>query len=139
MTNMGEMKMPVKSFMKKSCWGIFPFALMLSAAVTHAHHSTAMFDTSQVREFTGTVREFQFTNPHSWIQVTTVDENGEQVEWSLEWGSPNQLGRQGIRPSTFPPGARVTIRANPMADGAYGGLFIGARFEDGSTVGRWQE
>lgn len=128
-----------KSCVKKLCRGLLSAALLLLGAMASAHHSTAMFDTTQVREFTGTVREFQFTNPHSWIQVITEDENGQEVEWSLEWGSPNQLGRQGIRPSTFPAGARVRIRANPMADGAPGGLFIGARFEDGTTVGRWQE
>jgi hypothetical protein len=60
------------------------------------------------------------------------------VEWSLEWGSPNQLGRQGIRPSTFSAGAEVTIRTNPMRDGTPGGAFIGARFPDGKTVGRWE-
>jgi hypothetical protein len=48
------------------------------------------------------------------------------------------LGRQGIRPATFPAGAQVTIRTNPMRDGTPGGAFIGARFPDGKTVGRWE-
>ena len=113
--------------------------LALAAPAAWSHHSAAMFDQSQVKEMTGTVKEFQFTNPHTWIQVYVDDENGEQVEWSLEWGSPNQLGRQGIRPSTFPAGATVTVRTNPMLDGSPAGLFVGARFEDGSTVGRWRD
>lgn len=113
--------------------------LVLTAPAAWPHHSAAMFDQTQVKEMTGTVKEFQFTNPHTWIQVYVPDENGEQVEWSLEWGSPNQLGRQGIRPSTFPAGARVTVRTNPMLDGSPAGLFVGARLEDGTTIGRWRD
>ena len=61
--------------------------------------------------------------------------------WSgaSEWGSPNSLGRQGIRPSTFPPGAKVTMRLRPMRNGAPAGAFVGAKFADGKTVGRWDE
>lgn len=123
---------------------LFPAAwvalvLAFAAQAGFSHHSASMFDQEQVKEMTGTVKEFQFTNPHTWIQVLVADENGEEVEWSLEWGSPNQLGRQGIRPSTFPPGAKVTVRTNPMLDGSPAGLFIGARLEDGTTVGRWRE
>lgn len=111
---------------------------LLPAVAAYAHHSDAMFDRDQVRELSGTVKEFQFTNPHTWVQLNVTDESGKTVEWSLEWGSPNQLGRQGIRPSTFPPGAQVTIRTNPMRDGTPGGAFVGARFADGTTVGRWE-
>tara|TARA_R100001143_G_C3340637_1_gene124069 strand:- start:391 stop:762 length:372 start_codon:yes stop_codon:yes gene_type:complete len=117
---------------------LFGYVLLTMSHSLAAHHSTAMFDQTQVKEFTGTVKEFQFTNPHSWIQIFN-DENGEQVEWSLEWDSPNRLAREGVRPAMFSPGAEVTIRIYPMKDGAPAGLFIGARFADGSTVGRWEE
>lgn len=115
--------------------------LVLAAPVplAVAHHSAAMFDSNEVRELSGTVKEFQFTNPHTWVQVMVPGADGKEVEWSLEWGSPNQLGRQGVRPASFPPGAKVTVRTNPMLDGTPAGLFIGARFEDGTVVGRWQE
>jgi hypothetical protein len=102
------------------------------------HHSGAGFNSDKVIELTGTIKEFQFTNPHTWIQVIVEDPKGEKVEWSLEWGSPNQLGRQGIRPSTFPPGAKVTMRLRPMLNGAPAGAFVGAKFADGKTVGRWE-
>ena len=71
----------------------------------------AGFNSDKVIEISGTIKEFQFTNPHTWIQVIVEDAKGAKVEWSLEWGSPNSLGRQGIRPSTFPPGAKVTHAA----------------------------
>ena len=104
-----------------------------------AHHSGAGFNSNEVVEITGTVKEFQFTNPHTWIQVIVTDDEGEQTEWSVEWGSPNRLARDGVRPSTFPPGAEVTMRINPMANGAPAGGFIGARFSDGTTVGNWRD
>lgn len=111
---------------------------LVAALPAGAHHSAAGFDGSKVKEITGTIKEFQFKNPHSWIQVMVEDEKGQQIEWSVEWGSPNNLGRQGIRPSTFPPGARVTIRLNPMDNGGPAGGFVGAKFSDGKTVGRWE-
>jgi hypothetical protein len=108
------------------------------AAVATAHHSGVEFDSTKVIEITGTVKEFQFKNPHTWIQVLVPDGKGGAVEWSLEWGSPNSLGRDGYRPSTFPAGARLTARLNPMRNGGPGGSFVGAKFEDGKTVGRWE-
>lgn len=110
---------------------------LLLGSLAQAHHSDAMFERQEVLEMTGTVKEFQFTNPHTWLQVEVKDEAGNVKEWSLEWGSPNQLGRQGIRPSTFPAGAAVTIRTNPMKDGSAGGAFVGAKLADGTTVGNW--
>src|SRR6476469_486586 len=78
-----------------------------------AHHSSAGFSEDS-RVVSGTVKEFQFRNPHSWIQVNVMDASGKVTEWSVEWGSPNQLGRDGIRPSTFSPGMNVTIKIRPM-------------------------
>lgn len=101
------------------------------------HHSATMFE-SQVVELAGTVKEFQWTNPHTWIQVLVEDETGETVEWSIEGGGPNSLARRGWRPTTFEPGDAVTVRIRPMRNGAPAGLFVGARFMDGSTIGRWE-
>ena len=104
-----------------------------------AHHAGTMFDETKTTELTGTVKEFQFTNPHAWIQVMVETKPGEAPkEWSVEWGSPNQLSRQGIRPSTFKAGARVTMRIHPMRDGSAAGNFVAAKFDDGKTVGRWE-
>src|SRR5258706_14049824 len=74
-----------------------------------AHHSSAGFSEGS-KVVSGTVKEFQFRNPHSWIQVNVTDASGSVTEWSVEWGSPNQLGREGIRPSTFPPVAQGSLK-----------------------------
>ncbi len=118
--------------------GLLLAGLFLSVQPAVAHHSGAGFDSNKVVEITGTIKEFQFKNPHSWIQVMVDDPKGKKVEWSLEWGAPNALGRQGYRPSTFPPGAKVTFRLNPMANGSPAGGFVGAKFADGKTIGRWE-
>ncbi len=103
-----------------------------------AHHSSAMFDKEEVREVTATVREFQWTNPHVWIQVLITDEHGEATEWSIEGLGPNSLFRNGWRPNSFKPGDVITIRFNPMRDGSNAGGFVGARFADGHTLGNWK-
>jgi|SRR5579862_4104326 len=114
-------------------------ALVFSIQPAMAHHSGAGFDSDKVAEITGTVKEFQFKNPHTWIQIIVEDDKGQKTEWSLEWGSPNQLGRQGYRPSTFPPGAKVTMKMHPMKDGSPAGEFIAARFADGKIIGQWDD
>jgi len=113
--------------------------LLLAVQAVVAHHSGAGFNSDEVTEITGTIKEFQFTNPHTWIQVMVTDEQGAETEWSVEWGSPNSLARRGVRPSTFPAGAEVTMQINPMANGAPGGGFVAAKFPDGTTVGNWRE
>jgi hypothetical protein len=113
--------------------------VMLVTAVTpsaRGHHSAAMFDDSKVVELKGTVKELQWTNPHVWLQIA-VDENGARKEWSVEAGSPNTLSRNGWRSTSFKPGDTVTVRVNPMKDGTAAGNFVGAKFDDGKTLGRW--
>ena len=111
--------------------------LYLTTPSVQAHHSGAMFDDDKTVEFTGTVKEFQWKNPHVWIQVDVQNAAGAREEWSIEGGGPNSLSRNGWRPSTFKPGDAVSIRVNPMRDGSLGGTFIGAKLADGKTIGAW--
>jgi hypothetical protein len=114
------------------------FSALVAERTVTAHHAGTMFS-DDVKEISGVIKEFQFTNPHTWIQVMVETKPGAaQQEWSVEWGSPNQLGRRGIRPSTFKPGAKVTMRINPMRDGSPAAGFVGAKFADGTTVGDWK-
>ena len=99
-----------------------------------AHHSAAMFDRGTEIVLEGTVKEFQYTAPHSWVQVFVEDENGETVEWSVEGAAPNVLLRRGIRPTSLVPGEAVSVRAHPMSDGQPGALIIDATKADGSVL-----
>ena len=110
---------------------------LLPSATALAHHSNAMFDKSQARQVTATVRVFQWTNPHIWIQVLIENEDGEQEEWSIEGGGPNTLFRKGWRPNSFKPGDVVEFKLFPMHDGSNAALFVGAKFSSGETLGNW--
>ncbi|MCZ6498442.1 MAG: DUF6152 family protein [Gammaproteobacteria bacterium] len=112
-------------------------ALVLAYLPAGAHHSGGMFDAEQTVELTGTVKEFQWTNPHIWIQVIVPGADDAAVEWSIEGGVPNRLFRAGWRPTSFEPGDEVTILAHPMRDGGKAGSFVGAKLADGSTLGRF--
>ncbi len=112
--------------------------LILGCSAAYAHHSSAMFDKASVRDLTATVREFQWTNPHVWIQVIIERDDGVKEEWSIEGLGPNSLFRNGWRPNSFVPGDVIQIRFNPMRDGSSAGGFVGAKFSDGRTLGRWE-
>jgi hypothetical protein len=115
------------------------FALLLvtslAPASMGAHHSTAMFERDARVTLTGVIKEFQWTNPHAWIQVVAPGPDGKPAEWSIECNSPNTLSRQGWKPSTFKPGDKVVVVANPMKDGTHAGLLITATLADGRVLG----
>jgi len=108
-------------------------AALVTAAPVLAHHSFAMFDTRQEVTLSGTVREFQWTNPHSWLQLNVAKGSGT-VEYSIELGSPNTMSRKGWRRTTFKPGDRVTVVINPMRDGSPGGALVSAVDAQGNRL-----
>lgn len=113
-------------------------SFMVTGIAVFGHHSASMFDVAKVIEIKGKVKELQWTNPHIWIQVEVQTASGTPQEWSIEGGGPNTLSRQGWRPTTFKPGDEVSLRVNPMRDGTPAGLFVGVKFSDGKTLGRWE-
>jgi hypothetical protein len=90
------------------------FAVLASATPASAHHSPVMFDQSKTVTLTGTVRLFQWTNPHCYIQVL-VDDGGRQTEWNMEMGAPVYLFNRGWRPSTLKPGRPDHDHRQPAA------------------------
>jgi Family of unknown function (DUF6152) len=96
-----------------------------------AHHSVAMFNLDKQITVKGSVIEFQWTNPHSWLRVGAVGPDGKTVQWAFEAQGPSTLLRKGIKVKTFAPGDKVTVLANPMKDGRPGGLLISATSADG--------
>lgn len=99
-----------------------------------AHHSFAMFDASITTELQGVVKEFQWTNPHSWIQVMVSDAQGKEVEWGFELGGPTGLTRGGWTPKTIVPGDKVSVRFHPRRDGTPAGQFLSMRLPSGKIV-----
>ncbi len=113
-------------------------ALLLSAtAPLRAHHSGAMYDAQKSHTLQGTVRTFQWSNPHCWIQLL-VPRDGVTVEWSVEMGSTAELYRSGWRPATVRPGDKVTVVVHLMRDGSPGAHFLFAMGPDGAPLGKPQ-
>lgn len=101
-----------------------PSLLALLAMTAHAHHSFSMFDNEKDQVLEGIVKEFQWTNPHIWIQVNVKSADGKVVEYSIEGGSPNALRRQGWTKDTLKPGDNVVLTMHPLKDGSPGGSFM---------------
>ena len=107
-------------------------ALILAAAAlaastwavpVSAHHSAAMYDRDKRRPLTGVVKEFQWTNPHVWIQVMVPDAKGADQEWGVECTSVNFMRRRGWARESLKPGDKVKMIIFPLKDGSRGGQF----------------
>ena len=98
-----------------------------------AHHSFAMFDMSKEVTVKGTVKKFQWTNPHAYIQLVAKDASGNDVEYSLEMGAPMYLYARGWRPSSLKAGMRVSVTINPLRNGDPGGVVIDVTTADGEV------
>ncbi|HEU4650459.1 MAG TPA: DUF6152 family protein, partial [Croceibacterium sp.] len=105
---------------------ILAAAAVAVAAPALAHHSFAMFDQRKIMTLEGTVPEFQWTNPHAFIEMD-VAAGGATQHWSIELNSPNNLKRQGWTRTALKRGDRVSLRMNPLRDGSHGGLFLDVR------------
>ncbi len=116
--------------------GILGFsALALAGAPpAFAHHSFAMFDRDRQVTLTGTVHDFQWTNPHAWIEIDVPNAQGATDKWGIELNSPNNLARQGWRSNLLHPGDKVTVVLNPLRSGEKGGLFLQATLADGKVI-----
>ena len=107
-------------------------ALLLAAAGSAwAHHSATMFEQTKTITVEGVVKEFQWTNPHSWLLVDVTDKNGKVTTWGFEAEGPSTLQRAGIRPSEFKAGTRVTMTGRPMKDGRPAAIWVLAVRGDG--------
>jgi uncharacterized protein DUF6152 len=93
-------------------------------APASAHHSYAMFDIDKTVTVEGTVKEFMWTNPHTWIELVVMDRNGKQVDYPIEMGSVTILAKLGWNPKTLQPGDKVSLQVHPLKSGNAGGDFV---------------
>jgi hypothetical protein len=104
-------------------------------SLAHAHHSFAAFDRSKKVVLTGVVKDFQWTNPHAWIQLTVQDANGDKTEWGVECGSPNMMARTGWKKELLQPGDQVAVTVNPLLDGRPNGSLVSITLANGTVLG----
>jgi Family of unknown function (DUF6152) len=109
-------------------------AILCAPVAASAHHSFAMFDTSKQVSVAGVIKDFQYTNPHSWVILTVAGADGKTTDWSFESEGPSTLLRAGIKRSSLPIGDKVTIKCFPMKDGRPAGALINVTKADGSVI-----
>jgi Family of unknown function (DUF6152) len=109
-------------------------ALLTAGGAALAHHSFAMFDATKQTTLTGTVKEFQWTHPHSWILMMVSNDRGQLDQWAIEMTGPGALARQGWVPKTLTPGMNIKVVIHPLRDGARGGQFVAATLPDGTQM-----
>ena len=110
------------------------FLTSLPAAVATAHHSTAEFDYSKQLTIEGKVKEVQWTNPHSYIQLLVTGDDGKQLEWSVEIGSPSLNINLGWRKNSVVAGDEVTMLLSPARNGSPYGTLRVLTFADGREL-----
>ena len=108
--------------------------LAASVGPIAAHHSTVPFDTTKQTTLTGIVKEFDWTNPHTWIWLNVPNDKGGTDLWGVEGMSPNYLGRRGWTKSTIKPGEKITIVGRPMKDGSKAAMFMSATLANGKVM-----
>lgn len=108
-------------------------ALISSA---YAHHSTAQYDMSKRLEFAGTVKKFDYQNPHAWIWLDVPQTDGTSKEIGIECGSPAMLRHNGLAWDSLKAGDKVTIQAAPFRDEQRtGGILVSVTWPDGHKWG----
>ncbi len=110
-------------------------AATLAAGVAAAHHSPVVFDHTKKVTIVGTVTEFKWSSPHSWIHIDVPDEQGRIGNWGVEMDPASMLARSGWRSSTIKPGDKVSIVVYPLRNNEKGGHYISITLPDGRTLG----
>jgi hypothetical protein len=96
-------------------------ALIVTSGAVFAHHSFAMFDQEHPMELSGTVQEFKFTSPHTFVLLEVKGTDGATTVWNLEGASPSALVREGWSSKTLKAGDELKMMIDPLRSGAPGG------------------
>ncbi|MFO7324755.1 MAG: DUF6152 family protein [Pseudomonadota bacterium] len=117
----------------RGAFAVFTLCSLLATGAA-AHHSTAEFDYSKQVTIKGKVKEVQWTNPHSYIQLLVDGEDGKQVQWSVEIGSPSININMGWKKNSVKPGDEVTMLLSPARSGKPYGTLRVLTFPDGREL-----
>ena len=109
-------------------------ALLFIPAAASGHHSFALFDHENRITLTGVVSDFQWTNPHVYIELDVPDGKNGSTHYTIECASVNVLTRAGWKYNDIKKGDQVTLLVNPLRDGSPGGMLETATLADGRTL-----
>ena len=99
-----------------------------------AHHSGAPYDRERPIVLKGVVKDMQWMNPHSWMEVLGAPDGGKQMEWIIEMEGPSVMEREGWSRRSLLPGDRITARVMPLKDGRPGARLIEVTKSDGTVL-----
>jgi hypothetical protein len=99
-----------------------------------SHHSNSAFAVETVHTATGVVKDWQWTNPHTWLHLMVDDGKGGKTEWALEGRAPGILLRAGWTRSILKPGDTVTVHYSPSKDGSKVGMIARVTLADGRIL-----
>lgn len=114
---------------------LLPIITLLAGLPAVGHHAPAIFDQTRTIVIEGTVTEFMWSNPHSWIHMDVVGEDGKVTDWVIEMNPPTYLIRGGWRSTTLKPGDEVSVVANPLRSGEPAGKYVAITLPDGRVLG----
>lgn len=111
------------------------FAVGLGMATTaYAHHSMEGFDRAKNVTLNGTVKQFKWANPHSWIELEVTNDKGQVETWNIEMTAPFILVKAGWKSTSLKPGDKVTVVGHPQKTGEPGALFVSVTTAEGQTL-----
>lgn len=112
----------------------FGIVVILLATVSMAHHSPVVFDRTREVKLVGTVKEFRWSNPHSFIELDVRNEKGEIEGWAVEMNPTSYLVKAGWTSKTVKPGDTVTVMVNPLRTNEKVGKFVSILLPDGKKL-----
>ena len=120
--------------MNRRWFAISASLFVFTAMPVNAHHSGAMYDREKDVTLEGTVKEFKWANPHSWVEIEVPDKKGGIEIWNAEMTSPAILVKAGWKKTSLAAGDKVKLVVNPMANGTPGGLFVSITLPSGQQL-----
>jgi hypothetical protein len=113
---------------------LFAGVVVSTTSLAVAHHSYSAFDVTKEKVITGTIKKFDWSNPHTWAWLDVTNEAGAVETWGVEGMSPNYLARRGWSRTTLKAGDKLTITIRPMKDGEKGGMWVTAKRPNGEIL-----
>jgi Family of unknown function (DUF6152) len=124
----------MERIMTRKTLGLAVIAAALSVAPAFGHHSFAIFDQSKMLYLSGTVKQFELVNPHTWLHLAVANDKGDVSTWSFEAGSVLQLATLGWSKDSFRIDDKVEVGFRPMKDGSRGGQLMSVKLASGQRL-----
>ena len=127
---------PAKATGRTGWLAVAMIAAQTLALAAWAHHSHGNYQMTEYTELDGTVTEVYWINPHVWVYMEVVDEEGQSSVWAMEAAGATRLARGGIAPDELVAGDRIHVKCHPIRDGSDGCLLGFVTTADG-VVKEW--